>query len=365
MIITGSLYNPLGGPYHSVKATALAFCEQGLKVQVVGTRNNDGQSKIAVEYITPSNNIRAIALRKFGPYNLHLTFAYRYYWRQVKTSDYISIQGVWMLNCLLVAFYAKISKVPYYFAVRGEFNDKKNIRRISKRILKPLIKILFNGARFIQVLNEKEVDVLRSYGVTRPIEVIPNGIKSQNVDIKTLRENKILFLGRLNRQKGIMDLLEAWAGLKDYSGWELLVAGDGDEVIKSSLINAEASGSEVRYLGSVYGKEKERLLQSVSWLILPSYNEGMPMSVLEALAYGTPVLISKECNLNLVFRYEAGLEVYHNPEKLKSLLELITTNKVEHYKEMQERAISLVEEHYSWSNLVKEILMKLDKNNLE
>jgi len=63
------------------------------------------------------------------------------------------------------------------------------------------------------------------------------------------------------------------------------------------------------FFGPAFGEEKEELLRSASAFILPSFSEGLPMSVLEAWAYGLPVVITPECNLPEGFAFQAALEI--------------------------------------------------------
>jgi poly(glycerol-phosphate) alpha-glucosyltransferase len=65
----------------------------------------------------------------------------------------------------------------------------------------------------------------------------------------------------------------------------------------------------VIFWGPAFGKEKEALLRSAEGFVLPSLSEGLPMSVLEAWAYGLPVVMTPECNLPEGFASQAALEI--------------------------------------------------------
>ncbi|MFM8716907.1 MAG: glycosyltransferase [Spartobacteria bacterium] len=67
--------------------------------------------------------------------------------------------------------------------------------------------------------------------------------------------------------------------------------------------------AEVLFFGSAFGEEKEALLRSADAFILPSFSEGLPMSVLEAWSYGLPVVMTPECNLPEGFASDAALEI--------------------------------------------------------
>ncbi|HUO44257.1 MAG TPA: glycosyltransferase [Burkholderiales bacterium] len=101
----------------------------------------------------------------------------------------------------------------------------------------------------------------------------------------------LLFLGRMSRDKGIYDLLEVIAELHPaHPRLHLSCAGDGEA--QQVIARARELGIEsaVEILGWVTGEAKRGLLASTGILVLPSYFEGLPMSVLEAMAAGIPAV---------------------------------------------------------------------------
>lgn len=129
----------------------------------------------------------------------------------------------------------------------------------------------------------------------------PNIVRIFNPIIRTNKvlsashnSSKVLFLGRLGQRKGIFDLLEAVARLgPDFPELELLCGGDGDADAVSRRTEALGIQDRVRLLGWVRGPEKEALLASAGIFVLPSYHEGLPMSILEAMAAGLPVVSTR------------------------------------------------------------------------
>lgn len=105
---------------------------------------------------------------------------------------------------------------------------------------------------------------------------------------------QILFLGVLIKRKGVADLIQAISLLKKegrLNNLKFIIAGSGSE---EDNLKQQASKLEVEhwieFAGWTDGKAKERYLKESQALVLPSYNEGLPIAVLEAISYGLPVI---------------------------------------------------------------------------
>lgn len=131
--------------------------------------------------------------------------------------------------------------------------------------------------------------------------VIPNWINTKtythNYEYQHLRRFTypvtILFMGWVTRDKGIFELLESFKSLESRDA-VLLVAGEGQDINEAKAQVCHMQMEErVRFLGWVRGEEKSHLLKTSDIFILPSHYEGMPNSVLEAMASGVPVIGTK------------------------------------------------------------------------
>jgi glycosyltransferase involved in cell wall biosynthesis len=114
---------------------------------------------------------------------------------------------------------------------------------------------------------------------------------------------QFLFLGRMCQKKGAYDLVNAFAALPDAvrARARLTLAGDGDlEAIRKL---AEPYGEQVRVLSWVDSSERERLLAQSDVFVLPSYHEGVPMALLEAMAAGLPAIVTPVGGIPDVLRH--------------------------------------------------------------
>jgi glycosyltransferase involved in cell wall biosynthesis len=117
----------------------------------------------------------------------------------------------------------------------------------------------------------------------------------------------ITFLGRLNRDKGVLDLAAAVAKLRPKPRTWLVMAGGDEEGLIGQIHEELAPGTiKLRYLGHI--ASPERILQASDIFCLPSYREGFPMSVIEAASCGVPAVASQVYGLtDAVVPHETGL----------------------------------------------------------
>jgi len=110
-------------------------------------------------------------------------------------------------------------------------------------------------------------------------------------DRKEAKSKYILFAGTLNARKGYADLIKAFSLISaKFPEWKLIFAGNG-EIEKAKILARSLNIiDQVEFVGWVSGNIKDTLFRQASIFCLPSYAEGFPMAVLDAWAYGLPVI---------------------------------------------------------------------------
>jgi glycosyltransferase involved in cell wall biosynthesis len=152
------------------------------------------------------------------------------------------------------------------------------------------VRWVFDRAAVVVVLSHSWRTWVRSISRNTRVEVVPNPVMIPAASPTSARDpNVVLALGRLGRRKGSYDLLDAAALLlADRHQITLRMAGDGDLAGVSS--HAAERGVNARLLGWIGPDERAAELQGAGVFALPSYGEGLPMALLEAMAAGVPVV---------------------------------------------------------------------------
>lgn len=126
--------------------------------------------------------------------------------------------------------------------------------------------------------------------------VVNNPVKTTDRKVTNKHNHPItfLFIGLLNKEKGCYDIIEAAKLLKDKGlPFYIVMAGIGkSETELKELVKRYELESEIHFPGWIKDKEKSSYLEQSDVLILPSYSEGMPVSILESKDYGLPVIAS-------------------------------------------------------------------------
>ncbi len=157
------------------------------------------------------------------------------------------------------------------------------------------VRKIFNLADTVVVLSTQWLDwVERILECPERAVVVYNSVPEVPPSKSERDPNLILFLGRIGPRKGAEDLINAFARIsKDFPEARLALGGDGDIEAFKRLVSTLGLDDRIDFLGWVSGDEKSRWLRQAGIYALPSYNEGFPMGVLEAMSAGATVLASR------------------------------------------------------------------------
>ncbi len=140
--------------------------------------------------------------------------------------------------------------------------------------------------------------------------------------------------------------------------WELAIAGwdqSGHEDRLKALARDLGLSGSVRFLGPRFGPDKAAAYRSAEAFILPSFSEGLPMVVLEAWAYGVPVIMTPQCNLPEGFQNDAAIRIDPEVESIKGGLETLFSMTDAERQELGSNGRKLVAERFSWPKIGEEM----------
>lgn len=165
----------------------------------------------------------------------------------------------------------------------------------AKQVNKQWVAHNLNRSKLIFVLAQAFKEELIDWGVTTPIVLTTTKVNDKmlegfNIDIRTGIVKNILFLTRVEKEKGIYEAIQIFEILKrKYPDLSLSIVGDGKELQAVQRHIATNQIPDVRFTGSLSGQALINEYLKGDLYIFPSYGEGMPTSVLEAMAFGLPV----------------------------------------------------------------------------
>lgn len=284
--------------------------------------------------------------------------------------DVVHVNGCWMLQCSWIIFWAKKAGYPVVLSPHGmlePWDIKKNYwtKKLPALILYQRKSIQISN--IIVATSESEQKNLLSLGYNLNIQVVPNGIFTENIKCKESWEEKkqILFLALYRKNKGIDILMQAIAKLKaNLLGWKVIIAGiESDYTIEDLNIMATNLGVSdlVNITGPLFGEDKWNAYKNSDIFILPTLNENFGIVIAESYLCGTPVITTKGAPWEIIEKYKCGWWIDRDVNSLiNALLDFISTTSQERMQ-MGLTGAKLVKENFS-SSIVAEKMIELYKS---
>ena len=365
--LVNSVSREAGGLFHSVRGLANAVVSANLEARVFSM--SDPNSALDVLKWQP------LSVRTFRPQSRSWGYSNQLLPALLDANlDILSTHGLWKYCSVASGRWHRQTRRPYIVHPHGMLEPwALQNARWKKRIAALLYEDRhLHGAACLRALCEAEAQSIRTYGVRNPISVIPNG-----VDLPQLTESSVaepaspafrtfaqgrkilLYLGRLHPKKNVANLIRAWkqslnSDPSAREDWALAIAGwdqAGYERELKTLTSDYGLMAGVRFLGPLFGQEKDAAYRACDAFVLPSLSEGLPMAVLEAWAYAKPVLMTPECNLPEGFAVGAAVQIGTTPGEIAAGLKELTEMSDSARTVMGDRGHALVATKFSWSRI--------------
>lgn len=196
------------------------------------------------------------------------------------------------LRKLILASMTLRARTPLILHAHGSVFDSffDNLPHFAQRIVR---RTFSRADRFVVLSSQWKQYYVERFGLPEQRAVVlcnPAALPATIPDRSARARVQFLFLGRIGQRKGAFDLVRAFAALPEAlrSRARLVLAGDGDVAALRS--QAAPLGERVQVYSWIDSKQRDALLAESDVFVLPSYNEGVPMALLEAMASGLPVV---------------------------------------------------------------------------
>ena len=341
-----------GGPVVKVRAIALGLSHRGHQVAVLTADFGFTPSlapamkaeKCRWGWCAQEQGVEAVFLRSWGHYRA-LTFnpdVIKYCSASLARYDVVHIYGLYDLFGPPVAFFCRRYHVPYVVEPMGMFRPIVRNFRMKKLYHVLLGSRLLRGAQRVIATSEQEkhelvsggIDsarvVVRRNGIDIPVSLPSAGAFREKWAISP-QVRIVLFLGRLVPKKSPDLLLEAfalWRRETPHTVDSVLVfAGpeerDGYLTRLKSLAVASGIADNVLFTGPLFDDAKWAAYRDANVFVLPSQNENFGNSAAEAMACGTPVIVTDQCGIAPIVDGRAGLVVPHDSRAIATALKLL------------------------------------------
>lgn len=289
-----------------------------------------------------------------------------------KNGDGIDVahqHGIWTACSISTNTLHRYHSLPYVVAPHGSLDPWALGRSLWKKWIASIAYQDANlrSAACLHALAEKEATGFRTYGLRNPIAIIPNGIsdtwlKSVGDASKFRKQFDIpadvrlmLFLSRITPKKGLPMLLQALSvATGEISDWWLVIAGAdefGHEAEVRALVDRLRMADRVRFIGPVLGQAKRDTFAAADLFVLPSFSEGAPMVILEALGAGLPVLTTRASPWRDFLEYRCGWWTDIDAAAIRDALSEAARLTKQELIEMGMRGKALVATKYTWSRV--------------
>jgi len=363
-----------GGPLTVVYNLSKELVERGHQVVVYTTDTLSARNRIR----ETEETIDGIKVKRFRNLSNFLAYKHNLFLspgmlftikKELPSFDIIHIYEYRTLQNVLVHHYAKDYNIPYVSGADGSLVTGFRKQRLKKTFDRFFGHRIIRDASKLIAITPTEVEQYRELGVEESkIVHIPNSIDISEYEplpekgafrkkCGITEENIILFLGRIHKIKGLDILVEAVAALiKEGRSIRLVIAGPDYGYLDylKKLAKKLRIDDRITFTGFIFGEMKLAAYVDADVYVLPSIYETFPITVLEACACATPVIVTDRCQIADLVRDNVGFVVPCDKDRLRDAILNMLTDKELRVK-FGERGRVLVRERYTSSHRTEQI----------
>jgi glycosyltransferase involved in cell wall biosynthesis len=351
--IVPTINNEASGPSYSVTSLCRALISAGQP------------TKLAVLEPLPESDALGFAHAfpyGVGPKRLGISPRMKRWLRaeaQSGRSQILHNHSLWMFPNLYPALAVKGTSCKLVISPRGTLSDWAlgNSALFKKALWPLLVGPIMRGATAFHATADTEYEDIRRLGFKQPVAVIPNGVDIPDLKVKPSKPVRdLLFISRIHPKKGIDNLLRAWARTQDrFADWQLVVAGpdNGGYLEKMKRLSRELRLKRCEFPGPLYGDDKLQAYRDADLYVLPTHSENFGMTVAEALAAGTPAIVTKGAPWAGLEREGAGWWTDIGVDPLVAALEEAFSMPADGLEVKGQRARDWMARDFSWEKIAE------------
>ena len=378
-----------GGPSQAVIEMVRGLRSQDVDAEIV-TTNDNGKDLLDVPLYELTDRLEEYAnvpirfFPRFSPnINAVREFAFSgalttWLWQHITEYDLVHVHAIFSYASTIAMAIARIKNVPYITRPLGQLCEwSLQQSKLRKQIyLNVIERSNLLCSKSLHFTAEQEKTEFNQLGLNIPNFILPHGVyiptpipdaKTQVRKILHILDQRpiVLFMSRIHPKKGLEYLISALSKLKEYN-FVLVIAGSGDpdyiNQIKD-LLKTHDICDRTHMIGFVKGETKNLYLQGADIFALTSHSENFGIAAIEALAAGTPVLITDGVAIAPMVKEQAiGYVTQLEVEAIASIIQEFFDHP-DIAKQKGDRATLYIAEHYSWAKITCR-LMTVYKNLL-
>lgn len=360
-----------GGPLFALRGLSKAQQSLGHEVCIFTTNVNGGQnSEVPLNEEVPVDGVPVVYFPVKGVRRLYYSpEMMRVLHQRIFEFDFIHIHSIFNFFSYFAGKIAQENDIPYCVSPRGslvpELVKKKNA--VLKHVwLKCFDGSLLGRSAFIHTTSLNETESIGEFNLKlRQICQVPNGVEKV-ASLDSGRQTQpggdyLLFLGRLSWKKSLDRLICALSHIQEI---DLVIAGQDDEGLTPHLMRLAKKldvEDRVKMVGPVYGEDKQRLIGNSKVLVMASVNENFGNVVLEALACGRPVAVTRGVGASdIVEKHGVGWILDDLASQMGAKINEIIADD----EELNRRGAlgkALIENRYSWRSIAEQLVANYEQ----
>lgn len=254
-----------------------------------------------------------------------------------------------------VLFISYIWRRPVVLHIHGSAFDE--FAETDSRLLSFYQSIVFSATSRVIILGDYWYEEMSQYIDEQKLVIIPNAVAPEKYD-PTFGSGtpSIVFISDLMARKGVYEIIEAIDGINESSDFDFTVELGGLGSLSNEFQSLANRHANVTYHGYVSEEKKRELLNEGIIYLLPSYAEGLPIAMLEAMAGGNAIISTNVGSIPEVINEENGIII--NPGDANALKKAIRSLLEDPEKVVQMARANrvLVSEKYSWDEVMEQLV---------